>query len=566
MIRYTVSYNNPLSHLINIVMTFEANTAQNVEVRLPTWRPGRYELGDFAKNILRVSAKGSTDGLLPMRKLNKSSWSLFVNGKQSIEISYQYYAYKMDAGNSWLHDDQLYVNPVNCLVYLPDRMEEPVELLLELPDNYEVATGLTKEGRRLLAKDFYELADGPFIASPTLTHLTYEVDRITFHIWHRGLTDVKPAQMLKDFRKFTTTQLRLFGDLPVTDYHFLLQFLSYPAYHGVEHANSTVITLGPCTGEHTASFYEKLLGISSHELFHAWNITRIRPTELQPYDFSKENYFETGYVAEGFTTYYGDLMLVRSGVYDEEWYLNELNKLLSRHFQNFGRFNQSVAESSFDLWLDGYQAGVPNRKVSIYVKGAIIALMLDFTIRIASGGKYSMDDVMRALWVDLYKSGKPYEKNDIQNIAEKFTACPLQDFFDKFVDGNEPIENELGTLADQFGLALQKKLPEAFHERELGFKVRVDGDRWVVSHVHPKSPACEMLSVDDEIVNVNSETDVYKMLAAFTTDSTIKVNRYGRTIDLYIATGRSFYESYSLEKKKDPTVVESSFFKNWLVG
>ncbi|MEQ8533829.1 MAG: M61 family peptidase [Imperialibacter sp.] len=566
MIRYTVSYNNPLSHLINIVMTFEANTAQNVEVRLPTWRPGRYELGDFAGNILRVSATGSADGSLTVKKLDKSCWTFFLKSKQLVEVSYQYYAYKMDAGNSWLHDDQLYVNPVNCLVYLPDRMEEPVELLLELPDNYEVATGQTKEGRRLLAKDFYELADGPFIASPTLTHLTYEVDRITFHIWHHGLTDVKPAQMLKDFRKFTTTQLRLFGDLPVTDYHFLLQFLPYPAYHGVEHANSTVITLGPCTGEHTASFYEKLLGISSHELFHAWNITRIRPAELQPYDFSKENYFETGYVAEGFTTYYGDLMLVRSSVYDQEWYLNELNKLLSRHFQNFGRFNQSVAESSFDLWLDGYQTGVPNRKVSIYVKGAIIALMLDFTIRIASGGKYSMDDVMRALWVDLYKSGKPYEKNDIQNIAEKFTACPLQDFFDKFVDGNEPIENELGTLADQFGLALQKKLPEAFHERELGFKVRVDGDRLVVSHVHPKSPACEMLSVDDEIVNVNSETDVDKMLAAFTTDSTIKVNRYGRTIDLYIATGGSFYESYSLEKKKDPTVVESSFFKKWLVG
>ncbi|CAD5248597.1 MULTISPECIES: M61 family metallopeptidase [unclassified Imperialibacter] len=565
MIRYIASYNNPLSHLINIVMTFEANTAQNVEVRLPTWRPGRYELGDFAKNILRVSAKGSTDGLLPMRKLNKSSWSLLVNVKQSIEISYQYYAYKMDAGSSWLHDDQLYVNPVNCLMYLPDRMTEPVELLLELPDHYEVATGLKKEGHRLLAESFYELADSPFIASPSLTHLTYEVDGITFHIWHHGLTDVKPAQMLEDFRKFTTTQLRLFGDLPVTDYHFLLQFLPYPAYHGVEHANSTVITLGPCTGEHTASFYEKLLGISSHELFHAWNITRIRPAELQPYDFSKENYFETGYVAEGFTTYYGDLMLARSGVYGEQWYLNELNKLLSRHFQNFGRFNQSVAESSFDLWLDGYQAGVPNRKVSIYVKGAIIALMLDFTIRISSNGKYSMDDVMRALWDDFYKSRKPYEKNDIQKIAEKLAARPLQDFFEKFVDGNEIIENELGTLADQFGLALQKKLPDALHERELGFKVRADADRLVVSHVHPESGAFEMLSVDDEIVNVNSETDVDKMLAVFAADSTIRIKRYGRTIDLSIPTGGPFYESYSLEKKKDPTAVESSLFKGWLI-
>jgi predicted metalloprotease with PDZ domain len=558
MIRYTVSYNNPLSHLINIVMTFEANAARNVEVMLPTWRPGRYELGDFAKNVLSISATGSADGALALKKVNKSSWSFSSKSKQSIEISYQYYAYKMDAGNSWLHDDQLYVNPVNCLMYLPDRMTEPVELLLKLPDSFEVAAGLRKEGRRLLAKDFYELADSPFIASASLTHLTYKVDEITFHIWHHGLTDVQPAQMLDDFRKFTTTQLRLFGDLPVTDYHFLLQFLPYQAYHGVEHANSTVITLGPCTGQHTDQFYEKLLGISSHELFHAWNITRIRPAELHPYDFSKENYFETGYVAEGFTTYYGDLMLARSGVYGEEWYLNELNKLINRHFQNFGRFNQSVTESSFDLWLDGYQAGVPNRKVSIYVKGAIIALMLDFTIRIASNGKYSMDDVMRALWED--------EKNDIQIIAEKLADCPLQDFFDNFVNGNVPIENELSTLADQFGLTLLRKLPDSVHERELGFKVRADVGRLVVSHVHPKSHSYEILSVDDEIVHVNSETNVDKMLAAFTSDSTININRYGRNLDLTIKAAGSFYESYSLEKKKDPTAVESSLFKGWMKG
>jgi predicted metalloprotease with PDZ domain len=547
-------------------MTFEANTAQNVKVRLPMWRPGRYELGDFAKNVLSVSAMGSADGSLTVKKLDKSCWTFFSKSKQLVEVSYRYYAYKMDAGNSWLHDDQLYVNPVNCLMYLPDRMTEPVELVLELPDNYEVATGLKKEGHRLLAGDFYELADGPFIASPSLTHLTYEIDGITFHIWHHGLTDVKQDQILDDFRKFTTTQLRLFGDLPITNYHFLLQFLPYPAYHGVEHANSTVITLGPGTGEHTEGFYEKLLGISSHELFHAWNITRIRPTELQPYDFSKENYFETGYVAEGFTTYYGDLMLVRSGVYREEWYLNELNKLLSRHFQNFGRFNQSVAESSFDLWLDGYQAGVPNRKVSIYVKGAIIALMLDFTIRISSKGTHSMDDVMRALWEDLYKSGKPYEKNDIQNIAEKLATCPLQGFFDKFVNGNEPVENELRTLAAAFGLPIQRKLPDAFHERELGFKLKADIDKLVVSHVHPKSQAYEILSVDDEIMAVNSETSLDKMLAAFTSDSAININRYGRNLDLTIKVGGPFYESYTLEKKKDPTAVESSFFKNWLMG
>jgi len=566
MIRYTISYSNALNHLLEIVVAFESDGEGEIDVMLPVWRPGRYELADFAKNILRVSAKGSVDGELAIKKVSKSAWKISSMTAQTIEVSYQYYAFKMDAGNSWLHDDQLYINPVNCLMYLSNRMNEASQLWLEVPDNYEIACALPKEGKLLRADSFYQLADSPMIASALLTHLQYEVGGIDFHLWYKGSTDAEAGKMVEDFRKFTQAQLDIFGGLPAESYHFLLQFLPHPAYHGVEHANSTVITLGPCSGEHTGQFYERLMGISSHELFHAWNITRIRPAELWPYDFSRENYFETGYVAEGFTTYYGDLMLVRSGVYDELWYLKELNNLLARHFQNFGRYNQSVTESSFDLWLDGYQAGIPNRKVSIYVKGAVIALMLDLTLRQATDNQKSLDDLVRVLWNDYFQKGRGYEKQDILRIAEKLAGRQLQSFFEKYVDGNVPVEHELARLVEPFGLTLSRRLPEAIHEKHFGFRLKKDADKLVVSHIHPGGEACLLLSVDDEVANVNGETEPEKMLVAFSLPSTLTIKRHGKAFEALFSEQGEFYETFALEKRKTKNDTESTAFNKWLKG
>lgn len=566
MIRYRVSCENPASHTIEILMEFEASAATPFLVALPVWRPGRYEVGNFARNIFQVSATGTVDGALVVSKKGKSVWEVECHSAQVVVVRYTYYAFKMDAGSSWVHDDQVYLNPVNCLMHLPDRLNEPVEIILELPTNYKVACALKSEGEKLLAGNYHEVADSPLFASSSLTHLRYEVGGINFHIWYKGATDLKPEVLLADFEKFTAAQLALFGDLPLTDYHFLFQFLPYPTYHGVEHANSTVITLGPCTGEHLGSFYEKLLGISSHELFHAWNITRIRPAELLPYDFSKETYFRTGYVAEGFTTYYGDLMLVRSGVYDENWYLTELNKLLNRHFQNYGRFNQSVAESSFDLWLDGYQPGTPDRKVSIYVKGAIVALMLDMTLRIATGSKASLDNVMRLLWNDIYKAGKGYSESDIVTLAEKVAGRTIGEFFSKYVYGTTPVEEALGELAGRFGLAIQQKFPDSVHERDFGIKTKLEKEKLVIHHLHPLSRAFGSLSVDDEIISVNQVTEPSKLLAAFSAISKLQIKREGRTLPINLEAEGPLYPTYYLEKKTAMTDDEAAMFQLWIGG
>ena len=214
--------------------------------------------------------------------------------------------------------------------------------------------------------------------------------------------------MLQDFKLFIEYQIQLFGSFPHKAFLFLFQITPYRSYHGVEHHKSTVILLGP-SYDIFKNFYSELLGVSSHELYHVWNVKNIRPQEMAPYDFSRENYTQMGYVTEGVTTYMGDRILYESGVFSLNQYFEELQKLFQRHFHNDGRNHYSVAESSWDSWLDGYVAGAPARKVSIYVEGALISLICDAKIRKSTSYKKSLHDVMKSMYQGSDKLS-PYDK------------------------------------------------------------------------------------------------------------------------------------------------------------
>jgi predicted metalloprotease with PDZ domain len=175
--------------------------------------------------------------------------------------------------------------------------------------------------------------------------------------------------------------------------------------------------------------YDELLGVSSHELFHTWNVKNIRPKEMLPYKYNTENYATTGYIYEGITTYYGDLMLYRSGIFSDADYFRTLTQQFQKHLDNHGRFNYSVAASSFDTWLDGYVPGVPNRKVSIYTEGCLLAFIADAQIRKQTLNNSSLDDVMSALYNDFGKNNIGYTANDYQTIIENITGQNWNHFF-----------------------------------------------------------------------------------------------------------------------------------------
>ena len=502
---YTLSYKNPHQHLVDVRFSIPNINAEEIAVQLPAWRPGRYELGNFAQNIKTFQPKDSSGRKLSFQKATKDSWKIQTKGARTVHIEYSYYANELNAGSTFLDDAFLYVNPVNCLLYVPARINEPCELELQIPKNYMVACGLKKiSPHKFSAAGYHELADCPFIASASLQKNHYSVERLVFNVWFQGAVQPDWKMLFADFKRFTEAQRQLFGSFPFGEYHFLFLSLPEKFYHGVEHSNSTVIALGPAYGMMSGKGYEDLLGVSSHELFHAWNVKAIRPVEMFPYDYSRENYSRLGYVAEGVTTYYGDLMLLRSGVFTEEQYLKTFNELLEKHFSNFGRMNLSVADSSFDTWLDGYKQGVPGRKSSIYTEGALCAFVLDMLIRRKTGNKKSLDDLMRLLYEEFGKKQKGYSENDYKTAAEKIAGVPLDDFFENYLNGTSSYVPELTSSLDYLGYELQSLKKPLYTENALGLKTQAAGEKTIVSALFPNSPADRAgLSLQDEILAVN---------------------------------------------------------------
>ena len=438
-IQYRISCLNAQQRYIQFSATFPC-PEDHLSIHLASWRPGRYELGNFAKNIKGFRVFDEQKKAVSFEKSNKDTWQIPTKGTAFIRVEYAYYANELNAGSTYLDEQQLYINPVNCFLFTDDA--HGYELTLDIPATWQIASSLKFENNRCEAADYDQLADSPFICSAQLEQASYEVNGSHFHVWFNNQSFIQWEKVLVDFEKFTRAQIEDFSEFPVKDFHFLIQTLPYAAYHGVEHLESTVITLGP-NYDVFGTLYKELLGVSSHELYHVWNVKSIRPAEMQPYNFKEENYAVSGFVYEGVTTYLGDLYLLRSGVFSLEQYLVELSKQLQKHFDNPARFNYSVGDSSFDTWLDGYVPGAPGRKVSIYTEGCLLAFVTDMKLREASNHKYGIQEVMKRMYFDFAVKGIGYTWQDYQQTLENVSGISFQDFFEQFIFGTAPYESIL---------------------------------------------------------------------------------------------------------------------------
>jgi predicted metalloprotease with PDZ domain len=518
--QYKFYVKNPSVHYLYIDLVIDKVTENELLLQLPSWRPGRYELGNFAKNIKKFDAFNEKGELLVWTKLNKDLWKVQTNGANQVKVTYSYFATDSNAGSTYVDEKQVYCNPVNCCMYVPSRINEQHSIELVVPENYKIATSLKKEaGNILVAENFEELADSPFIASADIKTIELAIDKVNYFLHFNGECLPNTELYTKDFAPFIKECVAFFGGIHVNEYHFLFQVFPVKFYHGVEHVKSTVIGIGPGYGINEGATYLDVLGVSCHELFHTWNVKTIRPIEMQPYDYTHENYSRTGYVYEGITTYYGDKLLYTSGVFNERQYFDTLEERLNKHFHNFGRFNLSLTESSFETWLDGYVPGAPYRKVSIYDEGNLVAFMLDVLIMEATENGKSLQDVMLVLYNDFYKKGKGYSEQDILSIVHNVSGKDFDTFFTKYVYGLEEYEEQLKYCFNYLGIELIKKPANAFYERYLGFKAIDNNGTKKVSLIAPYSPAWKAkLSPNDEIIAVNGfhlKNDLNQWLSHF---------------------------------------------------
>lgn len=564
---YHFRTDNPNQQYVHVSAEGTAVTTNPV-IQLPSWRPGRYELGNFAKNVKGFKVFTSAGKRVDFHKITKDAWQLSLNEGETFKIEYAYYASALNAGSTFLDATQLYVNPVNCCVYQVGDEHTPCTLQIHIPVHWQVATSLAKEGELYTAENFDELVDSPMICSANLQHGEYTSGETKFHVWFNGITKPDWERLIKDFKAFTDKQIEKFSEFPVPEYHFLFHILPYKAYHGVEHCKSTVICLGP-SYEVYQSLYKELLGVSSHELYHTWNVKAIRPIELFPYDFTKENYSRLGYLCEGVTTYMGDLFLLKSKVFTLEQYLVELTARFQIHFDNHGRFNYSVAASSFDTWLDGYEAGAPNRKVSIYTEGNLLAFVADVMILKSTNNKYGLDEVMRRLYFNYALQGKGVSEEDYKRELETVGNCSFDDYFSDYVDGNKPYESILVDALEYIGLELVQKPSAVYSHARLGMKCIVEGEKTIAKVFYPGGPAdLGGMMADDVIVAVNGiaiNGNLDQWLKYFDEDEKrMTINRSGRLIELVLPeVNRNFYMEQQLKPVAEPNNFQKKGFAAW---
>ena len=571
--KYSISYRNPATQFIYIQLEIDFGTAETKLLQLPVWRPGRYERGDFAQYVTDFSATDIHGNKLTWQKRNASLWEI-GSDEPLVTVTYRFHAGILNAGSTWLDTNQLYVNPVNCLMYVPGTEDQPCTLKLEIPDPYVVASSLKEKEKHTFHVDRYHtLADSPFIASNQLKHHRFDYGGVQFNFWFSG--ECKPVwkRIQADTEAIIKTQFQAMTRFPVTEYHVLCHVLPHPAYHGVEHTKSTVFTLGPAHELMEPSLYNEFLGIFSHELFHVWNVKTIRPADFFPYDYSHENYSELGYVYEGVTTYYGDLFGLRAKVFSWDTFCDILNDWITKHYHNYGRKSYSVAQSSFDTWLDGYKPGIPHRKVNIYNEGALCALMADLTLRHATNNRHSLDDVARALNDEFGQLQKGYTRNDYKRILEQLAGHSFDDFFAYFVEGKEDYGKALMPLLETIGLSLYTKENTSQAARHYGFKIKTEGERQLVTGIAPGSPAENAgIMLNDEIRAVNSmrvSNDLDHWLHYFAQEDRIELTLSGitgiRRVFL-IRLNRTFFPGYVVLKKENASESERISFEKWSGG
>ena len=435
MPHYLLSWTSPSERLYDVAIRFTA-PADTPRLLLPAWRPGRYLIQNYAANVREWSA-----GEARVWKEGKTSWRIDVRAGEEVEFRYRYYAGVLDAGSSFLDEEEAYFNGSNLFMLVEGLRSEEHFLTIAAPSDWNIETQLPREGDTFRARDYDHLIDSPVIAAAEMTRHSFVEHGARIHLVFRGDDGLDTEAFVVPVRAIARAQARLFGDgFPFRDYRFLIHVRE--RWHGVEHEDSCSITaprtalLGVRPGD---DGFDQFLAICSHELFHAWNVKRIVPAKFSPYDYWQETPTRLLWVMEGMTSYYGELSLVRGGVWSVPRYLKHLAAEIETLEGLPARRHLSLAQASFDSWLSdpAQMHDQPNAWISFYNKGEVVSALLDLTIRRATDGARSLDDVLSIFWEEYGRSGRGLEEDAMERAVAR--VADVGDFFTRYVDGTEPL-------------------------------------------------------------------------------------------------------------------------------
>jgi predicted metalloprotease with PDZ domain len=569
-IEYKLGMPRPWTHLLEVELTLQgvAASTASLDFLMPVWRTGRYVVFDFAGGVQEFSAADGAGAPLRWSKTDKSTWRVEKGRATGVTIRYKVYANEFEQRTRGLNDEHAFIDGCAVFMFLPQCRSLPLTLTVLPYRDWHVTTGLDVlpgERFKFRAPHYDYLVDCP-LEIGNQNDFEFEVEGKKHVLTIFGSGNYDPQKMIADISRIVRINKEFWGELPYDRYVFMLH-LGLDGGGATEHINSTIMQTGPF-GFRNPNSYRGFLGLVSHEFFHTWNVKQLRPKGILPYDYTKENYVKELWIAEGTTSYYGGLLMFRSGFNPiqtaPDWIANTVYQDRVRP----GNRVQSATEASFDSWIKG--RGIQqayNSDADIYGKGAAVSLLLDLEIRQRSNNKCSLDDVMRTLYKRFPLSGQGYTVDDLQSVAGKLAGNDLKKFFDDFVHGTAPVDWEHSL--SYAGLQLQARDSERMPW--LGIQTAERENRTRVTGILAGSPAYDAgVDVGDEIIALNGlrvrTSDLQDRLADYKPGDKVKLTilRRDRLREFEMTVRLQDVPPYRATKVEQPTPLQKSIYESWL--
>jgi len=449
---YSIAFTEADAHYANIQLTIPAQEQASIELMMPTWTPGSYLIREYARHVDGISAHDATDKPLAIEKIKKNRWRVDVTPGSHTRIDYRLYCREMSVRTNWIDHDMAILNGGATFLTPADNVERPHRVRFELPQHWSRSvTSLTPiEGleHTYLARNLDELIDAPTICGNPIIQdfMAGGVPHAVANLGDFELWDTEKAA--QDVQKIVEQQQQLWGQVPYERYKVLNVIAESGG--GLEHDNSTLVMTSRWNFRDPEK-YQDWLSLISHEFFHTWNVRRLRPANLARYDYEQENLTRSLWIAEGITSYYEDVILVRAGLIDRTSYLKRLSKQIQGLQTTPGRLVQSLSDSSFDAWIKYYRPdeNSNNSRVSYYIKGCVVAFLLDARIREATSDAKSLDDVMRMLYSE-HSNASGFTDEDFRRVASSVAGVDLSEWFELHI--NSAVELDYEPALKWFGL------------------------------------------------------------------------------------------------------------------
>ncbi len=576
-VRYTVSMARANAHYLDVTIEIpvpEADRGGELRLRMPVWTPGHYLVDDYARNLTDVKAfDGATGKALAVAKLEKSLWSVRCEGSPKVRVEYSVYAFMYTVRSSYLDDQHALINGASVYLYAERMKDAPARLALKPKAGWSVcSTGLRRVSDwEFEAPDYDVLVDSPLEIGNHEVH-SFDAGGAKYEVSIFGSAPIDNAKFVADLRKIVESTTPVFGHVPYDRYVFLVNFTD-TAGGGLEHLNSTMCFL-PRLRAVPKEEYDQSMGLFSHEFFHAWNVKRLRPAGLGPFNYSSEVYTKSLWIAEGVTSYYDDLILRRAGIYTVEEYLDSFVSNLNLMKSLPGSGYQSAEEASFDTWTKYGRPNEnsPNVSASYYTQGTVVGWMLDMAIRKASGGSRTLDDGMRRIYDDVYrKQNRGYRDEEFEAVCTELGGTEAKEIFDSRVRGRAPVDCD--RYLGYAGLRMSRKDERAAEKGFLGAKLKTEGGKTAVASILAGSPAeAAGLSVNDEILALGGFRMSQDRIA-FSIETTkpgervtLTIARNGRLTETSFEAGVRPAFEFRIQPVAAASEEQKALFRGWMLA